>query len=388
LLLDVSLNKIFEKEFVQMIELSMQDIKEILYGCTILGTGGGGSPEKGIRLIEEAFKLGKRFRMVDFSEVPDDAWIATPYVCGSISPTTPELEARYAGLPELNDPLAFLAYKAMEAYIGEPFYGVISTELGGGNTAEAFYTAALMDRFIMDADPAGRSVPELIHSTYNIFDLPIYPISCANQFGDVAVFPQVVDDTRAEALVRALAVASKNSIGVTDHPARAGVLKNAVIRGAISYAWKIGKIFTAALQEGKQTGMAVAAGMNGYVLFRGKLSKHTYDTVDGFTVGDAYIQGEGEFSGSEYHVWYKNEHIASWKDGKVDVMAPDLICIFNDDTNMPNINPHFSEGMNVTVIGLPAPEQWRTQKGLDIFGPRHFGFDFDYEPIEKKHRSL
>ena len=125
-----------------MIELSMQDIKEILYGCTILGTGGGGSPEKGIRLIEEAFKLGKRFRMVDFSEVPDDAWIATPYVCGSISPTTPELEARYAGLPVLKDPLAFMAYKAMESYIGESFYGVISTELGGGNTAEALRLCA------------------------------------------------------------------------------------------------------------------------------------------------------------------------------------------------------------------------------------------------------
>ena len=368
-----------------MIELTRQDLVDILYGCTILGTGGGGSLDKGLQLIDDALAKGKRFRMVDFSEVPDDAWIATPYVCGSISPSTPELEARYAGLPVLEEPKAYLAYRAMEKYIGESFYGVISTELGGGNTAEAFYTAALLDRFIIDADPAGRSVPELQHSTYNIFDLPIYPISCANAFGDVAIFPTVVNDERAEALVRALAIASKNSIGVTDHPARASVLREAVIRGAISTAWEVGKYFSEAKQSGLPAGLHVAAGMGGYVLFRGRLSGHKYDTVDGFTVGDAYFVGEGSFTGSEYHVWYKNEHITAWRDGKVDVTAPDLICIFNDDTNEPNINPHFTEGMKVSIIGFRAPEQWRTERGLEIFGPRHFGFDFDYQPIENTH---
>jgi hypothetical protein len=195
----------------------------------------------------------------------------------------------------------------------------------------------------------------------------------------------VVNDERAEALVRALAIASKNSIGVTDHPARASVLRETVIRGAISTAWKVGKYFSEAKQSGLPAGLHVAAGMGGYVLFRGRLSGHKYDTVDGFTVGDAYFVGEGSFTGSEYHVWYKNEHITAWRDGKVDVTAPDLICIFNDDTNEPNINPHFTEGMKVSIIGFRAPEQWRTERGLEIFGPRHFGFDFDYQPIENTH---
>ena len=34
------------------------------------------------------------------------------------------------------------------------------------------------------------------------------------------------------------------------------------------------------------------------------------------------------------------------------------------------------------LIAIPAHPLWRTAKGLEILGPRHFGFDFDYVPIE------
>lgn len=370
-----------------MIELSRQDLIDILYGCTILGTGGGGSLKKGLKLIDDALAKGKRFRMVDFSEVPDDAWIATPYMCGSISPTTPELEAQYAGLQVLPEPEAYLAFKALEEYIGTPFYGVLTTELGGGNSAEAFYAAALLDRFIIDGDPAGRSVPELQHSTYYIYDVPIYPLACANMFGDVAILPKVVNDERAEALVRAMAVASKNRMGVADHPAQAKVLRDSVIRGAVSNAWKAGKLYRQAIEEGKLAGPVVAAGMDGYLLFQGKVSKHHYETVDGFTVGDVYLAGEGDFAGSEYRIWYKNEHIISWRDGKVDVTVPDLICLFNDDTNEPNLNPYYEVGMKATVIGLKSPDQWRTARGMEIFGPTHFKLDTEYQPIENTHQK-
>ena len=123
------------------------------------------------------------------------------------------------------------------------------------------------------------------------------------------------------------------------------------------------------------------------MLFKGIVSKANYDTVEGFTLGDIYIQGEGEYQGSEYHIWYKNEHMASWKDGKIDVTVPDLICVFDEKANEPLLNPHIHEGMQVSVIGLPAPEQWRTPRGIEIFGPRYFGIDADYLPIEEKYRQ-
>ncbi len=368
-----------------MIELSQHDLEDILYGCTILGTGGGGSLKKGLELINKALALGKRFRLADFKDVSDDAWIATPYMCGSISPITAELEAQYADLPRLEEPLPYLAFKAMEEYLGKSFYGVLSTELGGGNTAEAFYVAAMLDKPMIDADPAGRSVPELQHSTYYLYGLPIHPLACANQFGDVIILPKVVNDLRAETLVRAMAVASKNSIGVADHPAQAKVLRGAVILGAISYAWKIGRLFREAREKGISASRHIANTANGFFLFRGKVNRFDYDTVEGFTVGDVYIDGEGEYAGQQYHLWFKNEHIIAWRDGQVDVSVPDLICVFDEHSNEPNLNPYFSEEMLVSVLGLPAPAEWRSQRGLEIFGPRHFGFDISYEPVEERH---
>ena len=35
--------------------------------------------------------------------------------------------------------------------MGKEFQGVISTELGGANTAIAFYTAAMLGKYIIDA---------------------------------------------------------------------------------------------------------------------------------------------------------------------------------------------------------------------------------------------
>ncbi len=364
--------------------LEKQDIYDILYGCTILGTGGGGALDKGLSLVDQAFEKGKTFKLVDFSEVPDEAWIAVPYHCGSISPITPEVEAKYAGLPAIDEPAPFLAYKALETYFGREFYGVMSTELGGGNTAQALYAGAMMDRYIIDADPAGRSVPELQHSTFYIFGLPIHPMACGNQFGEVAILTHVVNDERAEALVRAMAVVSKNSMGVADHPAQAKTLRNAVIQGAISHAWKIGKAFREAREKGQAAAPQIAKVGNGFFLFQGEVTKFHYDTVDGFTVGDVEIKGEGQYAGQLYHIWLKNEHIISWRNGEVDVTVPDLICVFDDQKNEPNINPYFTLGQMVSVIGLPAPAEWRLPRGLEIFGPKHFGFDLEYIPIEKK----
>jgi uncharacterized protein len=368
-----------------MITLQKQDLYDILYGCTILGTGGGGSLKTGLELIDEALDAGKTFRLVDFSEVPDDAWIATPYMCGSISPVTPELEAQYADLPLVGEPDAYLAYKAMEEYFGKEFYGVISTELGGGNTAISLYVGAWSDKVIIDADPAGRSVPELQHSTYYINDIPIYPLACANAFGDVAILPHVVNDLRAEALVRAMAVASKNRIGVADHPAQARTLRDAVIKGAISNAWKIGKTFRETKQAGGPVAARIAEVGGGGVLFKGRVTAHQYDTIDGFTIGEVLLRGEGPDAGSTYKIMFKNEHMLSWRDGQVDVTIPDLIIVYNEDTNEPNLNPYFSDGMNVTVIGLPAPAEWRTPRGLAAFGPAYIGYDIEYSPIEEKY---
>ena len=61
--------------------LNRDDLMNILYGCAILGTGGGGSLTEGIALIDEALAQGKAFRLASFDDLSPEDMIGTPYGC-------------------------------------------------------------------------------------------------------------------------------------------------------------------------------------------------------------------------------------------------------------------------------------------------------------------
>jgi DUF917 family protein len=365
-----------------MRKLSKQEVVDIIYGCTVLGTGGGGSLQAGLDLITQDFDAGREFMLAGLDEVPDDEFVASPYVCGSVSPLTPEEEARYAGLPSLDITEAMRAFQAMESYFGKPFFGIISTELGGENTADALHIAAMTGRPIIDADPAGRSVPELQHSTFYINDVPMTPIAVATSFGDTAIITNVANDFRAEALIRAMACVSKNTIGVVDHPATGAVLKKSVIPHMISYALTIGRALRLANENGEDAAQAIANEADGKTLFRGNVTDFSWDTIDGFTIGEVQLEGTGDDLNHTYRIWFKNEHIISYRDGAVDVTVPDLICVVGGN-GVPVTNPYYEKSRELVVFALPAPQEWTTEKGLAVFGPKSFGFDVEYRPFER-----
>ena len=366
-----------------MRELSREDLMNILYGCTILGTGGGGTLDEGVELIDEALQAGKTFTLASFDELEDDDYVGTPYGCGAISPLTEEEIRKYARLPLSEKSPYLVALEQLEKFLGREMKGLISTELGGMNTATAFYCAAMTGRYIMDGDPAGRSVPALQHSTYFLNDVPMCPMSVANKFGEGAVFTHVFDDMRGEDMVRALAVVSQNMISVVDHVNTVKVLKNSVITGAISYAEQVGKAYKQAVDAGGDFVEAVKQAGSGRDMFKGVISHNEYDTRDGYTYGTMSIRGAGAYEGRQLKIWYQNENIISWLDGEFYVTVPDLIVVLNEDEKFPQLNPYAREGAKVSVICLPAPEAWTTKRGLEVFGPRSFGYDVDWEPFCK-----
>ena len=50
-------------------------------------------------------------------------------------------------------------------------------------------------------------------------------------------------------------------------------------------------------------------------------------------------------------------------------------------------NNDVSPGMEVAVIGMPAPAQLKTKKALNVVGPQCFGYKSGYEPLEKLYFS-
>ena len=362
--------------------LDQQQLEDLIRGCAILGTGGGGSPTRGLRLIQGDLAAGREFKLADLDEVPSDALVASPYMCGSVSP-----EGVGGSTSQGDEEMECLeAFKALETYLGRPFFAAVATEIGGGNTAAALCVAARQGIPIVDADPAGRSVPELQHTTFYIQQVPITPLAVATAKGDVLIAKEISDDFRAEGIVRAIAVVSNNRAGVTDHPMDGKALKTSVVPGTLSKALSIGEAVREACSSGADPVQAAITAGNGFLLFKGEVTKADWKIEEGFTIGELVVAGHTDDRGHQYRIWYKNEHIVSWYDGQPDVTAPDLICVLNPKTGEAITNPNCQKGMDVSVIGYPAPPLWRTPRGLELFGPTHFGFDIPYQPIERNSR--
>ena len=109
-----------------MKKLTHQDLKDILTGCTILGTGGGGSLDNGLDSVEKALADGLEFRLLDFGEIEPEGYYANPYYCGSILPKGDQSQQR-------GDEIA-TSIRALEHFMGVQFHGLVSIEYGGGNT--------------------------------------------------------------------------------------------------------------------------------------------------------------------------------------------------------------------------------------------------------------
>src|SRR3712207_8276425 len=41
-------------------------------------------------------------------------------------------------------------------------------------------------------------------------------------------------------------------------------------------------------------------------------------------------------------------------------------------------------GFRVAVLAAPCDARWRTEAGLELVGPRYFGYDFDYRSEERR----
>ncbi len=360
-----------------MVELSVKDIEQILFGCAVLGTGGGGDLQRGIETVRRSVK--EKIVMLSVDEFDDGSLAACPYFVGSVSPSTGTKKlAKKVESPVVE------SFKLLERYMGKKFEAVFPTELGGGNTAVAFEVAARAGVAILDGDPVGRAVPEVQHTSFYLLGIPMTPFTVCNHYGDKLVVEEVCSDEQAEEITRAIAVLSDGKVGVTSHPLEGSVLRRSLVKGTVSLAWRVGKARDEAKESGKNVVEAIVNVLGAKVLFEGvAMNDVQWEDRGGFTYGEMFFEGVRSFEGKRFRIWFKNENLVAWIDDRVCITCPDLIIVLRADDGSPVLNPHLKRGEHVVVIGMTANELWRSNRAIEIFGPKHFGFDFDYVPFER-----
>lgn len=364
--------------------LTKQNLEDIVVGCSFLGTGGGGSFAHGLQRVYADLEAGLTFRLMSPQEMQDDDYAAATYGVGSTAPPTDEQKQRYAQLPHIHESSTTAAFRLLQRYMQKNFVAVIAGEIGPGNTMAAMSAAAHIGIAQLDADTVGRAAPEIDQNAVLAAGLTITPAAGVTQYGDEMILPKVAATFREEDLFRAASVASIG-IGVADTPiaGRDAKRQGVLVQGSISHAEELGRAYRTAIETNQDVIQAVLQAGHGYRLFEGKIAGFQWKDQGGYLVGDIDISGSGKYQGSTFKIAYKNENLVSWRDGKFSVTCPDLITIVIKDSAKAIANPEFEKGREVVVIGFASPPNWRTPRGLELFGPQRFGFDTPYIPIEK-----
>ena len=355
-------------------ELSREDVADILHGATVFGAGGGGELEEGLALIDMAVAAGKRFRMMPLADVPASELICTPYLLGAISDLPEGADALVGG----TKPPILIAFERLKAHLGRSIFGAVPCELGGSNTAVPFFVAAMSDGFVIDADPAGRAVPEITHSAYALHGLPVGPIVTANALGETTVIEHVADDRRAEILVRGLAQLCRNDIAAIDHALPVEFLRPALLPGTLSAARRVGALLRRGDPDPATRQKHIAEAAHGVIVFEGEVTRSSSRVEGGFTVGSFELKGVNDFQGQEFEVTLKNENLVGRLNGTPVVTIPEIITVMDMSTGNVVTNPNVRPTQRLAVLVLPAPDVFLTTQGLEIFGPHYAGLDIPF----------
>ncbi len=352
-------------------------LSEITLGASILATGGGGDPEIGLLWAYNVVDQGKEIILIDPEAMPDEALAAIAGCLGAALVLTEKPP---------NGQELFWCYDSLRRYMGKSIEAVVPPEAGGVNTPVPMAVAGAVGIPVIDADGMGRAFPELQMTSFYIHGVSPSPTAAADEKGHVTIC-DASDALLTERIIRNAAMAYGGISWIAGYPMTGRQLKDTAILRSISMAWDLGKrVFNARRKHLDPIAEAINL-TGGYRAFQGKIvdidREFGAEKTKGFSLGRITVEGIDNFKGRTAVVDFQNEWLNLEIDGEVRCMPPDLICILDPATGEPIRTDIVRYGYRGTVLLIPAHERMRTERGIATFGPRFFGYDRDYIPVER-----
>ena len=365
---------------------NLEDCEDFVRGCLFMATGGGGAVEWGMGMLESALEDGMALEWVDVDDIPDDVWTVTPYGMGSIAPvskeTLDEIE-RLELVDKFGDSSMAEAVKELGEYLGQPIGCLVPAELGAGNTPAPLVTGARLGMPVVDGDYAGRAIPEEIQGTPYLYDKHSWPFTSVDKWGNVAIVKYAVNPSMLERIGKMLGVAAYGGTTMAATPLPAREMKEILVRGTLTKCLAIGRAMRDAREKGEDPIDAALKVTGGWRLFEGVVSGKEWEDRGGYMFGTNHIKGTGDYEGQTLDVWFKNENHVSWLNGKPWICSPDLITLVYRESGEGTTSTLIKKGDEVVAVGMKGLQAFRSEKGLAGAGPRYFGFDIEYVPIEE-----
>jgi DUF917 family protein len=347
------------------------DLEDIATGGAILGTGGGGDPYIGKLMAQQAIRKHGPVRLVDVEGFSDDALIAPVCMMGAPTVMTEKL-------PQGEE--IVIALRKLEKFVGRKVDGLLCGEAGGINSTTPFVAAAATGLPLIDGDGMGRAFPELQMTTFGMYGVSATPMALGDDKGN-SVILETIDNHWTERLARSATVDMGGSALLAFYSMSGAVARKAIVRGTLSLCADLGRKLREARAQHADPIEVLRAALGAEIIFNGRVRDVLRRTVGGFARGEAEVEGLDDYRGHKLRIAFQNEFLIVERDGETLLTTPDMVTLLEAETGNPVTADGMRYGIRVVALGYPCSHHWRTPKGLELVGPRYFGYDVDYQPF-------
>lgn len=323
-------------------------IRNILRGASMLASGGGGSYDDGIALLE-IFKKNHPGKAIsidvrDVASMSDTEHAVVVAVMGAPSGSAEEQDLTTCVTSAYDEILKLAARD------GRSIDYIMPIEMGGFNTFVPMLIALTEGIPLLDADPCGRAVPGLETVLASVNGCATAPIAMADNNNNRAniIINDPYDAELAEHMALPFVKLFEQNAGIAGWIMSKRDITGNIPQGTISTAFEIGH-YIAGQGENKYVSMLDALTASGIIEGRlltptpQKIYEYNSDVSGGWDIG-AFKVGKLGAGQRIFYVYFSNENLVVsqfFEDGRPEatvMTAPDIIVIYNAKTGAPVTN--------------------------------------------------
>lgn len=338
------------------LNLTMEHLEAAVLGGCVLGGGGGGSMEKGLRTAKLGLELAP-VTLVDPEDMEDEAVLVNVSNVGA-----PSAEHAWVDPMDNGRVVTVLCEK-----MGIHADGIITNEAGGSASVNGWLQCALLGLPLVDAPCNGRAHPTGVMGSMGLHKIPDYYSYQA------AVGGRREDGRRIEMaaggslgsvarLVRETAVEANGLVAVARNPVTMKYARENGACGSVRQAIELGQAMIAARPQGADAVLnAVCEFLGGSILANARVEQVDLRCSGGFDTGIVRV-GDVELT-------FWNEYMTAERNGVRAATFPDLIMTFDAETGIPVTSAEIKEGMRAAVLVV---DKSRIKLGAGMKDPELF----------------
>lgn len=357
-----------------MKKLTVDNLEELAIGSAILGSGGGDDHKVSLKMTKYEMEKNKNpLYLINYDELKSEDLIVPLGFMGA--PST-EVEKIPSGRE-----FSFL-FENIEKKLGKKVSGVMPFEIGGRNAFTPLMVAAQLGLPVLDADMMGRAFPEFKMNACALAKMDQSTAFLGDSLGNTVCI-HAKNRHPLEKIGNLINIAIGSFCAFCLYPISKSQVLTGTIHKSLSKAISIGYIHKKSIENKEVPLEAMLDFCKGVLLGSGKIFDIDRSNSNNSQNGSVVIQDKN----GRLELLFKNEYLLAKLNGKIIATTPDILMLLEKETGIPVSEESLQFGLDVDLISLPAPKIWTSEAGLALVGPRAFGYNVDYHPINRGKRS-